>query len=935
MRRVIELEALSAAGRALVTSDLDIVALCELIAEASSKVIDSSNLQLGLFDNNRLIIHYRTVNGQRQATPLTHELADQTGLVEHIRDEKRPLLFTDLAREDIGPAGIPSYLRDDGVRSALFVPLISGERTIGLLGAQSVRPHRFDEEDLRRLTILANQSAAAIAHARLFEQAQNRAAQLELVGQIARHIIAVQSQEEIFSQVVERIRETFGFHPVSILGLEPSSPELGVKASTFANLADEELRIQMGTGFAGTSAAAKKTIVSNRVSEDRRFLKHLPGLPDTTLGTKSEIAIPLIFNDEVIGVLDVQSEEEGAFSESEITALEALAAEIAIALNKAEQLKQQREQAWLSSAMLQISEAIDRNAELEEIVAAIARLTTSLVDVSSCAILLWNDELECYRGAGLYTADQGLIDSFLTRRMSVGEWSPLDAAHVGREPISTEKQPPWFAKSTRRTPVADGRSLLLLIPLSHSLSRMGVMVIAGLRTEDVLISGAPSLRRELLENIARQSSSAIESAQLRLAQQEEAWVNTALLQVAEAVNNLIDLNEILNTIVRLVPMLVGVKSALVLIWDEESQAYRAGPSHGISAMGRGMLESDGLYEDEFIQIRTSSIDSLSPSIPFYSLRLPPWLVKVLDTPTAHAFHLYARGRMVGVMLVGTSPEEAYAFSSRRLNILNGIAQQAATAVVNNQLYAESAERSRLEQELSVAREIQASLIPDGNPNIMGCTVASYWQAARQVSGDFYDFLAFPDGKWGVVIADVADKGVAAALFMALSRTILRTVAFGRANPADVLVRTNRLLDQDAQSDLFVTVFYAIWDPRRGELTYANGGHNPPILLHNNGQIRLLRTRGMALGVLPEIHVENETINVRRGEMVLYYTDGVTEAMNEDFDEFGLDRLVMAAASVGRDNASGIINNITSAISDHAGDTAQSDDITLVVMKRGG
>jgi serine phosphatase RsbU (regulator of sigma subunit) len=440
-------------------------------------------------------------------------------------------------------------------------------------------------------------------------------------------------------------------------------------------------------------------------------------------------------------------------------------------------------------------------------------------------------------------------------------------------------------------------------------------------------------RQELLSNIIRQTALAIESAQLRVAQQEEAWVNTALLQVAEAVNNLIDLNEILDTIIRLVPMLVGVKSALVMVRDEEQQTYRAGPSYGISDMGRGLLEIQGIDEHEFLSISTGSVDFLTPTSLYYSLRLPPWLVKVLGTPSAHAFPLYARGRVVGVLLVGTSPQDGRALSARRLNILNGIAHQAATAVVNNRLYLESAERSRLEQELGVARGIQASLIPAGSPDIAGCSVASYWQAARQVSGDFYDFLHLPDGSWGIVIADVADKGVPAALFMALSRTILRTVAFNRKDPADVLMRTNQLIDQDAQSELFVTVFFANWNPAESRLTYANAGHNPPILLRNNGQVRSLSGTGMALGVLPRINITSRTLELRTGDTLLLYTDGVTEAMNEDFDEFGLTRLQMAAMAARGLDASGIVQNITRSITGHVGETPQSDDITLVVMKR--
>jgi sigma-B regulation protein RsbU (phosphoserine phosphatase) len=304
----------------------------------------------------------------------------------------------------------------------------------------------------------------------------------------------------------------------------------------------------------------------------------------------------------------------------------------------------------------------------------------------------------------------------------------------------------------------------------------------------------------------------------------------------------------------------------------------------------------------------------------------------MDSPTADLFPLYARARLVGAMLVGPS-NNSRPLIGRRLNIVSGIAQQAAIAVVNHQLYKESEDRSRMEQELDVARSIQASLIPDGQPDIPGCTVYSFWEAARQVSGDFYDFLPLADNKWGIAIADVADKGIPAALFMALSRTILRTVAFNRTSPARVLERTNELIYNDTTSDLFVTVFYCLWDPQTATLTYASGGHNPPLLIRRNGSASLLKVSGIALGVLEDITLDQKSVHLESGDTVIFYTDGVTEAMNEDYDEYGMERLRQLATSKRKNSAEEIARAIRESIDDHAGGAPQFDDITLVVLKR--
>jgi sigma-B regulation protein RsbU (phosphoserine phosphatase) len=497
------------------------------------------------------------------------------------------------------------------------------------------------------------------------------------------------------------------------------------------------------------------------------------------------------------------------------------------------------------------------------------------------------------------------------------------------EDMVSEITPPWTKMLSKEIGRTRGNGRNNLFPLVAAGRNLGVLVASS--SVD-LSSNRYGGREDLQRNIANQTSMAIDNIQVHIAQQEEAWVNTALLQVAEAVNKLTDLNEILNTIVRMLPILVGVKSSVVLVWDEDDQLYRVGPSHGLTEMGLGLLESFEVDLAEFPLVEKKEVVRAGPDSSSYMFRLPPWMDTILGSETADVFPLYARGRLVGALVVGPTGDRR-PLAGRRLNIVTGIAQQAAIAVANDWLYKESAERSRMEQELNVARSIQSSLIPASDPVVPGCTVASFWKAAREVSGDFYDYYHFSDQRWGIAIADVSDKGVPAAFFMALSRTILRTVAFNRKEPSETLVRANQIIYNDQTSDLFVTVFYAVWNSSSGILSYASGGHNPPVLLRPDGSITLLRGEGIALGILEDVEIIEEQVGLQTGDAVIFYTDGVTEAMNEDYDEFGMERLCLAAREVRKGSASDIVTAITEAITDHAGTTAQYDDITMVVMKR--
>jgi phosphoserine phosphatase RsbU/P len=939
MARVAELEALSAAGRSLVAAQMQVSALCDLIAEQAGTIIPCKTFQIGLFEGSRYHVQYWVIDGRRQK-PVTIDLTDQPGMVGWIRHTRRPVLIRDLLREEESLPVKPRYLSDKKPRSVIFIPLISGDETavpengqsgrvIGILAAQSMQPNRFSEEDLRRLTILANQAAAAIANARLFEQERARAAHLELVGEVARQVNAIQDLDELFQQIALLTQETFGYAPVNIFGLDPVSGDAVIQASSIPNLPPGSVRLTPQQGLVGAAVATRQTTLANDAANDGRFLAKIK-LPDNVTEpppTRAELVIPLIVDDELLGVLDVHSGQPNVFTPQEQMALETLAAQVAIAIHKARQFAAQRVQAWLTTAQLQAAETISASADLEELLESLTRLMPLLTGVSECAVLLWEPEIERYLAAAIYSDAAQTAVIFDKMEIAIGQWRALDAVHVGLTELTSQQPPPWVKRSAppqTRT----------LYPLIAKESMLGVMVVNEPAEADSQTTAAPyrnhSRREELMLNIGRQAAQAIELRQLRIAQQEEAWVNTALLQVAEAVNSLIDLHEILDTMMRLVPLLVGVKSCFTLIWDEANRCFRAGASYGLTEMEQGLLNSFEIDETD-LPLGDSGDPLNGRESAHYNVRLPTWLRAIMDAETAYAFPLNARGKLVGLMMVGPSVN-GRPLSGRRANILTGVAQQAAIAVVNDHLYQESAERSRMEQELNVARSIQASLIPNGNPEIPGCQVASYWQAAREVSGDFYDFMALPNGQWGIAIADVADKGVPAALFMALSRTILRTVAINRHKPADTLERANKIITNDSHSDLFVTVFYAVWDVTTGVLSHANAGHNPPLLVKKNGKVKPLASKGIALGVLDDIKLTAKENRLMAGDTVIFYTDGVTEAMNEDLDEFGVERLELVVAKNRQKDAAGIVAAVTQAIRDHAGETPQFDDITLVVMR---
>ena len=294
----------------------------------------------------------------------------------------------------------------------------------------------------------------------------------------------------------------------------------------------------------------------------------------------------------------------------------------------------------------------------------------------------------------------------------------------------------------------------------------------------------------------------------------------------------------------------------------------------------------------------------------------------------------SQGELIGLLTLGPLPDgQKYTRVDRRL--LNTLAAQVAPALRVAQLVQEQQiqvrQRERIEQELRTAQEIQHTFLPKKVPALLGWQLVPYYQSAREVGGDFYDFLPFADGRLGIVIGDVTDKGVPAALVMMATRTMLRTAAQEKASPAEVLVRVNDLLFADIPAGMFATCFYALLDPKSGRLRYANAGHEPPFRQHVGSATELWAT-GMPLGMMPGTCYEEHEATLTPGERLLFYSDGLVEAHNARHEMFGFPRL-KALLEEHSDGAS-LIDILLDELKRFTGEGwEQEDDVTLVTLQR--
>lgn len=273
---------------------------------------------------------------------------------------------------------------------------------------------------------------------------------------------------------------------------------------------------------------------------------------------------------------------------------------------------------------------------------------------------------------------------------------------------------------------------------------------------------------------------------------------------------------------------------------------------------------------------------------------------------------------------------------RHFPAIRSLAAQISSALHQSKVYDQSLLYSQTLQELRLAGKIQASFLPNKFPSVPGWQLAVTLLPARDTSGDFFDVIELSDGRLGILVADVADKGVGAALYMALSRTLIRTYAVEYdAEPEVVFFAANRRLLSDARANLFVTAFYGILDPDTGILTFCNAGHNPPLIIRSEGKdtVEMLKRTGMAIGIEENATWSQSSISINPGDFLVLYTDGIPEAQDAMGSFFGEEKLVEIVQENTARSAYEIQNSILEGIEKFVGDSPQFDDITLMILAR--
>jgi phosphoserine phosphatase RsbU/P len=925
----------------VLSSILDLDRLLEEVVRAIQRQFGYQYVHIFSVHPGRRKLFYLSGSGGRsermRLLDIAYDLDDPTGVIPHAARTAKTYLANDVSQDEIYR---PSELPPDDTRSELAIPLAFGDEVLGVLDLQSDQSNAFAREDVSLLESLAASIAIAYHNATLYRSEQWR----RQVGDSFRDVASLLSTnvglDRLLDTILTELERNLPCDAAAVWLVEGSGEADGSSgdlrlAAVHGITPDviEQARTANGALANWLNSALEQTDSYTRQESDPMGPLGLAlGLP----GDYSSIVAPLRTGDQPLGVLTLVHHTANRYGSEARSIIATFAGYAAVAIQNARLYNEAQTQAWLSTILLQVAEASQSVNSIDELLSSMVRLTRLLVGIKRCAMFLWDEVQDAF----VLNAWYGL-----ERRPQQTVFREEDAPALAR--LRSQRgliyiQDPAAELSLPSAALPDGGGTLVLLPLLGRDTLLGAYLVTH---QSAFLD---QQTQSILQGIAHQTTVALENMHLLESRQEEAYVTAVLLQVAQAVVSQNELPDILDTIVHLMPILVGIDAAVVCLWDPGKQSFYTAQAYA----GSHELEDD-LFACTYAAGEFKLIEQVGKADGIYYCKIPPELTAPCDwygldplpiefmqadslAPGEDwllAFPLAVKGELLGVLLAKES-QTSYSFQQRRLEIVTGIAQQISLAIQNERLKQEMVAQERLESEVQLARQIQQTFLPSRLPKWAGWEIAARWRTARQMGGDFYDIFKLSRDRLGLAIADVSDKGLPAALYMTVARTLVRAYAQAARSPAAVLSRANHPLVADSPYAMFVTAAYAILSPETGELIYANAGHNRPMVMRAvSREIEQLPKGGMALGVLSRIPLQDYPVKLEHGDCLVMYTDGVTESFSPTGEAYGEEHLRATLLACFDLPVEETVNRIEASLVEFRAGAPASDDTTLLAIRR--
>lgn len=856
-----------------------------------------------------------------------YELSDLRvgGLTGYLLQHKQPLLFRDLHSEYYQRALPPpeKYGRIENLSKAwMGVPIVIGREAVGVLSAQSYNYGVYDESDLQLLTALGDLAAIAIENAMLYQ------AQDELSQSLAARVTA--RSEELAVLTAIAISFSHG-HELPVLldeVLERVLWLLGMNAGGIFLHERRTLIHRMGWRSDAGTALPPEWLPTDGSSREAIALRS-GQLSEAIEGDQTVLTVPLRAHGQTIGAMTLYGPAR-SLTEHERTLLEAASYQIAIGIENARLLAERERQiarlealnniAAASSATLDLRPMLRKVADILHQLLPIDGLLAASYDAQHLAIttgITWSSELE------QQPIDRRALDPHSRLALVLRRLEPVLLRHT--DPLHMQIQP--------RQAWEHGALSWLGVPLLSRDNRpIGVLAAQSQRPDAFD-------QRDLgfLTAVAHQLALDVENAQLYQSARASAQVAeqraenlTLVHSISRLVNSSLNPQTVLGIAAEELVKLFEIDHCAISIYGSSGWSGEVVAEYPqLGSLGQHVnFENVEDFRDDLQYLGQPIYIADTGSDP----RVQPitHLTQQLGVGSMLIVPLISRGRAIGAIgLNSRTPHRNYTPEDKEL--CRTIAGQVAIALENARLFQLSV--TRIEQEMEIARSIQANLFPRSLPQIPGARLAARCIPARETGGDFYDVLPLGEERFGLSVGDVSGKSLPAAMLMAVARSIVRSEALDHALPEDVMAQTNTLIAQDVLPDTYVALCYAVYDARHRMLELALGGQLTPMIRYGNGEVRFIQAEGsLPLGIVPTEQYTATRVPLEVGDTMLFYTDGLVEAFSPEHELFGFDRLQAAFAACGDTPAEEIVEHLLATINEWQGGLDRHDDVTAVVLQ---
>ena len=623
--------------------------------------------------------------------------------------------------------------------------------------------------------------------------------------------------------------------------------------------------------------------------------------------------------DRTVGFLEFETDGSGPLETDRLELLETVGNILALSIAN-RRLARELENA---RTLLEVSRELTSILELDPLLDKIAQITRKFIDYELFAILLVDAEREQF----VWKTSIGYSEEFHRRfeRLSlhdgiIGKVARTRTAVVVDD-VALEPDYVPIRTASGSYPASE-----LALPLVAKDRVVGVLVI-----ESTQKGYFQPHHLRLLTPLAPQIALAIENASLYEVASRDALTKQVMSGIGREMTHILELDELLNRIAVLMRRVIVYEILGIFLYDAEAELLELKVAVGYDEETIGRIRRLRLGQGLLGHAALERATIVTADLARDPRAIPARTVDGRDTRSEVAVPIIFRDRLLGVVVVESS--DPYYFTPERVQILEALASQMAVSINNAQLFQQVLQKEqKLEADFALARDLQSSMLPVAVPELEGFEVASAYRPAESLGGDYIDYIWLDKGVLGLAIGDVSGKGVAAAMTMAAARSALRFAARINTSPSQVLYHTNRRLYRDVKKRMFITLFYATLDLGSRTLRWSNAGHHPPLLLRADGTREELEKGGTVLALFDKSRYESEQTELRPGDLLCCYTDGVIEARNPQDEEFGKARLEEILHKKAGSPAKEVVRVVMAELKRFARGAGQHDDIALFVLR---